>query len=105
MLLKVKNEKEKFSTYSHLFGLVVALAGCIVLIVLANELVTLGVIILYSICMCYMFLASTLYHASKVTENDQTFWRKFDHIAIYFMIAGSYTAISFFYTRWAPYLF
>ena len=97
MLISVNNEKEKFSSYSHLFALFLALAGSISLIILAEDLSLLIVIIIYSICLCYMFLASTLYHASKKTENDDTFWRKFDHISIYFMIAGSYTAISYIY--------
>ena len=99
MFIQVQNSKEKFSTYSHLLGLLLALAGSIALIILSKNLASLGIVILYSFCICCMFLASSLYHASKVTENDQTFWRKFDHIVIYYMIAGSYTAISFFYTE------
>lgn len=91
-------KKERFASYSHLFGLVLALTGGIVLIILSkDDLATLSVVIIYTICMCFMFTASTLYHASKKTDNDQSFWRKLDHIAIYFMIAGSYTIMSFLY--------
>ena len=99
MILRVENGKEKFAAYSHLFGLLLALGGSIILIILSNDIAMLLVVILYSVCMCSMFLGSTLYHASKRTENDQSFWRKFDHIAIYFMIAGSYTVISYIYTN------
>jgi hemolysin III len=34
-----------------------------------------------------------VYHASKKSDNDMTIWRKLDHIAIFFMIAGTYTAV------------
>ncbi len=106
MKVRLPRKKEMFATYSHIFGLLLALAGSIVLIYLSrNDIPVLSVIIVYSICMCYMFSASTLYHAFKETEKDHTFWRKFDHIAIYFMIAGTYTAVSFLYSdgnfRWA----
>ncbi|MCE7741217.1 MAG: hemolysin III family protein [Candidatus Heimdallarchaeota archaeon] len=105
MKIRVPLKKEQFATYSHLFGLILALIGCIVLIVLSrNNVENLIVVIIYSICMCYMFSASTLYHAFKEGENKKSFWRIFDHIAIYFMIAGSYTVISFLYAdgvfRW-----
>jgi hemolysin III len=38
-----------------------------------------------------LFGASTIYHA--VYREYQTFWQKVDHIAIYFLIAGSYTPV------------
>ena len=44
----------------------------------------------YIVCMLFSYLASTLYHACKVGERKKTL-RKFDHIAIYFHIAGTYT--------------
>ena len=98
MIMRVTRKKERFSTYSHIFGLILAVIGCIFLFVLnGNNIPYLVVIVIYSICICYMFSASILYHASKKTEKDQTFWRKFDHIAIFYMIAGSYTIISFIY--------
>ncbi|MHA1198904.1 MAG: PAQR family membrane homeostasis protein TrhA [Candidatus Heimdallarchaeaceae archaeon] len=99
MKLRVALEKERFATFSHLFGLILAIVGCIVLIVLSwNNVANLIVIIIYSICMCYMFSASTLYHAFRVNDDKKYFWRKFDHVAIYFMIAGSYTVVAFIYT-------
>jgi len=47
--------------------------------------------------MCGMFSFSAMYHAAKREENAVNIWRKLDHIAIFFMIAGSYTPISYIY--------
>jgi hemolysin III len=44
-----------------------------------------------------MFTGSAVYHASKKTENNTSIWRKLDHIAIFFMIAGSYTPLCYIY--------
>jgi hemolysin III len=44
-----------------------------------------------------LFTFSALYHAKKKQENGLTLWRKLDHIAIFVMIAGSYTPISYVY--------
>ncbi len=100
MKITVQREKERFAVYSHIVGLVLAFVGVIILIVFcitSNNLQHLAVVFVYSICMCYMFSASVLYHAHKKSENDRDFWRTFDHVGIYFMIAGSYTIVSFLY--------
>ncbi|MDK2821520.1 MAG: hemolysin [Clostridia bacterium] len=45
----------------------------------------------------FLFLASSLYHAFKKEENEISNWRKLDHVAIFFMIAGTYTPICYVY--------
>ncbi|MCL1885241.1 MAG: hemolysin III family protein [Dehalococcoidia bacterium] len=60
---------------------------------------------IYGLAMCGMFSFSACYHASKRSENSVSIWRKLDHIAIFFMIAGSYTPLCYIYLtgawRWS----
>jgi hemolysin III len=49
--------------------------------------------LVYGISACCMFFASALYHKYKLSENERTLRRKLDHIAIFIMIAGTYTPI------------
>ena len=42
-----------------------------------------------------LFFSSSMYHFFKKKENDISIWRKLDHIAIFFMIAGSYTPVCY----------
>ena len=44
----------------------------------------------YIVCMLFSYIASTLYHACR-EEKRKAILRKFDHAAIYFHIAGTYT--------------
>jgi hemolysin III len=53
--------------------------------------------LIYGIAAVSLFLSSALYHARKKRENEVNIYRKLDHIAIFIMIAGSYTPISYIY--------
>ncbi len=53
--------------------------------------------LIYGFSVMFLFSASSLYHAFKREENEISFWRKLDHIAIFFMIGGTYTPISYIY--------
>jgi len=59
----------------------------------------------YGIGAISLFVSSSLYHARKKEDNQLNIWRKLDHIAIFIMIAGSYTPISYVYLtgawRWS----
>ena len=63
------------------------------------------VTIIYGISNMILFLASSLYHANKQKEDEVSIWRKLDHIAIFIMIAGTYTPIIYVYLtgywRWS----
>ena len=50
--------------------------------------------LVYGLAMTGLFSFSALYHATKKVEKLANVWRKLDHIAIFFMIAGTYTPIS-----------
>jgi len=83
---------EKFNAVSHLIGTVLALAGAIVLVVLAAiegdpwKVVSFAI---YGVTLVVMYSSSTLYHSIRGRAKDAL--RKMDHQSIYLLIAGSYT--------------
>ena len=84
---------EQFSVYSHLFGAVAAAIGTAVLAIGSRDSQLLVVALMYGLSMVFMFSASASYHAFKAEEDSASFLRRLDHLAIFFMIAGSYTPI------------
>jgi hemolysin III len=85
--------EERFSCYSHLLGAVCAVVGTAALWLLAADGRLRAVGFVYGASMAFMFSASAVYHAKKDGEDGQSIWRRLDHVAIFFMIAGSYTPI------------
>jgi len=84
--------------YSHLLAAVAALAGYIVL--LCNSSGSMTNIVLssiYGLGAIFVFTCSAAYHGQKADEDERNPWRRLDHIAIFFMIAGTYTPISYIY--------
>ena len=49
--------------------------------------------LIYGLSLVLMYGSSTIYHASKQT-NIKILFQKFDHSAIYFLIAGTYTPVA-----------
>jgi len=84
---------EKFNAVSHLLGAILALAGTVVLVVLAalggDPWKVVGVSI-YGASLVLMYSSSTLYHSVR-GRRAKDFLRKMDHQSIYLLIAGSYT--------------
>ena len=83
---------ERFNSISHLVGAMLAATGAILLIVVASftgdpwKIVSFSI---YGAMLLALYLASTLYHSLK--GRAKRVWCKFDHCAIYLLIAGSYT--------------
>ena len=83
---------ERFNGYSHLAGAVLAVAGTVQLIImgaLAGDPWKLVSFSVYGAMLLCLYLASTLYHSLR--GRAKRIWCKFDHCAIYLLIAGSYT--------------
>ncbi|UYP48087.1 hypothetical protein NEF87_004372 [Candidatus Lokiarchaeum ossiferum] len=94
----VRQKKERFSSFSHLFGAVAIILGLPLLLVLSYPSVEKIVLsLIYTLSTAFLFFCSSFYHAFKKTENEVSIWRKFDHIAIFVMIAGTYTPICYLY--------
>ena len=83
---------ERFNSISHLVGAVLALAALVVLVVYASLQGDPWKIVSFSIYGASLFLLytlSTLYHSLR--GRAKQIFRKLDHVAIYLLIAGSYT--------------
>jgi len=84
---------ERFNAVSHLVGAVLALAGAIILVVLAaigGDPWKVVAVSIYGVTLVLMYSSSTLYHSVRAGR-AKDFLRKMDHQSIYLLIAGSYT--------------
>ncbi|MFW6282212.1 MAG: PAQR family membrane homeostasis protein TrhA, partial [bacterium] len=90
-------KEERVSFYSHFIGFILAVIGTIYLVYIADNLILRIITMIYGLSNTILFLASSLYHANKEHDKEISIWRKLDHIAIFIMIAGTYTPISFIY--------
>ncbi|EDY81286.1 channel protein, hemolysin III family [Verrucomicrobiia bacterium DG1235] len=86
---------EKFNSITHLVGTALAIAALSVLVLFASlqgdpwKIVSFSV---YGATLVLLYLFSTLYHSFKGPA--KTLFRQFDHLAIYLLIAGTYTPFS-----------
>ena len=83
---------ERLNGYSHLLGLVLALAATALL--LAKTLPTgdaarIAGALVFSLSAVALYAASTLFHSTR--GRRKRFWERVDHCAIYLLIAGTYT--------------
>ncbi len=91
--LPYKKSEERLNVISHAFGIAFGLVGLGLLIQksnsLAQPLYTFSYWV-YGLSLIVLFTASTLYHGAK-NPNLRKKLKVFDHVAIYFLIAGTYT--------------
>jgi len=83
---------ERFNSYSHLIGALLALAGAVVLIVvgaLQGDVWKIVSFSIYGASLVLLYSFSTLYHSTR--GGAKRLFQKLDHNAIYLLIAGSYT--------------
>lgn len=84
--------REKLNAVTHLVGAVAALAGSVVLVVLAGfagdpwKVVSVSI---YGVTLVLLYTFSVLYHSLRGRAKNVL--RKLDHQSIYLLIAGSYT--------------
>jgi hemolysin III len=92
----LKKLREPVNGLTHLIAAGVALAGLILLLVLGwgqpGKVISLAI---YGLSLTLLFLASGLYHSIQANPRALQRLRKFDHSAIYLLIAGTYTPICF----------
>lgn len=95
---------ERFNTYSHLSGLVLAAAGLVMMLLKAEEYGdgyrTFSVSV-YGISLFLLYLSSSLYHGIKAGRL-KSILKKVDHCMIYVLIAGSYTPFALVSLRSGP---
>ncbi|TMU55967.1 PAQR family membrane homeostasis protein TrhA [Flagellimonas algicola] len=85
--------EEKWNTYSHGLGTILAVVGFFFLIQedLSESYAVISIVV-YSLSLILLFTASTLYHAVREPKLKAKL-RILDHISIYYLIAGSYTPV------------
>lgn len=86
-----------WSAITHGVGAVLGVVGTVLLLVrtavLGNGWVSAAAFLIYGLSMIGLYTASTLYHCLNTGVAGRIALRKYDHISIYFLIAGSYTPI------------
>ena len=97
MKIFFSHKEELWNSWSHAGGVVLAVVMGVLFIVWCvsngNDWGTIGVS-LYLFGMLMSYLASTIYHALSARSKWKERLRKWDHAAIYWHIAGSYSPIT-----------
>jgi len=94
--IKIRKAEEIANSVSHAIGIVLAIAGVTLLVIFGALYGTVWHIVSFSVfgaSMITLYLASTLFHGAKNLRLKVKL-NKFDHSAIYLLIAGSYTPIA-----------
>jgi hemolysin III len=86
--------REPVNGASHLLGFLLAAAGTFLLLRTARGPWQLVGFSVYGATLLLLYGASSLYHLLPVAEKPLRALRTLDHIAIYFLIAGTYTPIA-----------
>lgn len=81
----IKNEEE-ISFYSHFFGVIFFLFATSFLILSADSLSLKLLSLVYGLSAVILFFVSSLYHKNKKYEDEESIWRKLDHIAIFILL-------------------
>ncbi|MEN6454632.1 MAG: hemolysin III family protein, partial [Prolixibacteraceae bacterium] len=93
---RLKKSEEIANTISHGVGVGLAIAGLALLIVFASIYGNAWHIVSFAVfgsSMILLYMASTLYHGTT-RPRTKVKLNKFDHSAIYILIAGSYTPLA-----------
>ena len=94
--------RDPVSGLIHFFSAVLALIGLVLLLVLTRgeSLKQLSMAV-YGVSLVTLFSASAVYHLANPADDTLLKLRKFDHSAIYVLIAGTYTPICInFFSGW-----
>lgn len=96
-LPRYSKAEELINAISHIVGASFFIVGLVLCLVFANSSITIGgriSLIAYNIGVLLMFTISAIYHFLRRNRAKKVF-RIFDHCAIYFAIAGTYSPFCF----------
>jgi len=93
-MLKFIDPTERWNVFTHALGVILGIEVSIYFFAQHSSeqprvLIALGI---YCFSLVFLFSASTMYHA--ISGDIKLTWRKVDHIAILFLIAGTYTPVT-----------
>jgi hemolysin III len=86
--------REPFNGASHLLGLVLACTGTAALLQMADGPWKIAAFAIYGGTLILLYGVSSLYHSLPLSGRPLRNLRTLDHIAIYFLIAGTYTPVA-----------
>lgn len=89
----LSHARDPFSGYSHLVGLGLAVLGGTWLVVASHGGMFLASALVYAACMIALYAASAAYHLVDLGAVVTARLRRFDHAAIFLMIAGTSTPL------------
>jgi len=88
----LKRLREPVNSLTHWIGAALALVGLVALLIVGwsipAKVISLAI---YGVSLVFLFSASATYHMVQVKDKALEAFRKVDHIAIYVLIAGTYT--------------
>lgn len=93
---------EVINTITHMSGAIFALLGTVLLVVFASVAGKTWHIIsfsIYGLSLFLVFLASAFHHGLDGSERVNNFFRIFDYLVIFGLIAGTYTPLALVLTR------
>ena len=97
MSIRYTRNEEQLNTWSHAAGIAIGIVVGIIFLVMCagpdHDWARLGVI-LYLVGMIGSYVLSTVYHAMPRRSKWKERFRRWDHAAIYWHIAGSYSPIT-----------
>ena len=89
-----KHPREPANAYTHLLGMLLAVMATGLLIDAAAgrtlHMIAFGI---FGFSLIVLYLASSLYHALRASEQIILLFRRLDHVMIFIFIAGSYTPV------------
>ncbi len=86
--------REPFSGLSHMLGALLTIPALIFMLMKLPEqqfAIYFASYVVFSISMFLMFASSAVYHLMEISEDGIRQLKRIDHMAIFIMIAGSYT--------------
>jgi len=88
--------KDPGSAITHFIGMMMAMLAALPLLVKAAgepDTIHLVSLTIFIVSMILLYAASTIYHSLDLSERTNRILRKIDHMAIFVLIAGTYTPV------------
>ena len=86
--------REPVNGFTHLAGAVLSVLGLVWLVaVTQNNTPKMMSLVVYGASMILLYAASATFHLTKTSPEKLLWLRRFDHAAIYLLIAGTYTPL------------
>lgn len=94
--MMIEKLKDPGSAITHFIGMLMAIFAAIPMIIKAASEpapIYLISIVIYAISLIVLYAASTIYHSLDLGFEGNTKLKKFDHMMIFILIAGTYTPV------------